>query len=82
MLWHITSISPRKNTDKADFVLNVAVRTVCCDLLSINKYYTILNYKYLLLENAYMYLACILLKIMNNINVDIYDNKLTVPGDL
>ena len=37
--------------------------SVCCDLLSkINKYYTILNYKYLSLGNAY--LACVLLKIM------------------
>ena len=36
----------------------------CCQY--INKYYTILNYKYLLLQNAY--LACVLLKIMNNIN--------------
>ena len=49
---------------------------VCCDLLSVNKYYTILNYKYLLLENAY--LACVLLKIMNNINVYFYDNKWTL----
>ena len=28
ILWHITAISPQKNTDQADFVLNVAVRTV------------------------------------------------------
>jgi hypothetical protein len=34
----------------------------------------------LFLENAY--LACVLLKIMNNINVIFYDNKWTVPGGL
>ena len=33
---------------------------VCCDLLSINKYYTILDYKYFLLEKAF--LTCVLLK--------------------
>jgi len=38
-----------------------------------------LNYRYLILENAY--LACVLLKIMNNINVNFYD-KWAVPGGL
>jgi hypothetical protein len=28
ILWHITDISPRKNTDQDDFLLKRAVRTV------------------------------------------------------
>jgi hypothetical protein len=42
-------------------------------MLQIN---TILNYKYLLLENAY--LAYVLLKIVNNIYVNFYDIKWTL----
>jgi hypothetical protein len=41
-----------------------------------NKYYDMLNSKYLLSENAYS--ACVLLKIMNNISVNVYDNKWTL----
>ena len=29
ILWHITDISPRKNTDQGDFLLKCAVRAVC-----------------------------------------------------
>jgi hypothetical protein len=43
-----------------------------------NNYYTVLSYRYLLLE--YEYLAHVLLKIMNTICVNFYDNKWAVPG--
>jgi hypothetical protein len=39
---------------------------VCCVLLSINKYYTILTNKYLSLKNEYF--SCAMLKIMNNMH--------------
>jgi hypothetical protein len=33
ILWHITAISPRKNTDQGDFVLKTSVRTVYSSIL-------------------------------------------------
>ena len=33
ILWHITDISPRKNTDQGDFLLKRAVRAVCLTML-------------------------------------------------
>lgn len=42
-----------------------------------NNYYTVLSYRYLLLD---MYLAHVLLKIMNTICVNFYDIKWAVPG--
>ena len=33
ILWHITDISPRKNTDQGDFLLKCAVRAVCLTML-------------------------------------------------
>ena len=47
---------------------------VCCDLLSIN---TVLHYTKLY---VFVILACGILKITNNINVNFYDNKWVVPG--